>query len=411
MIGEKVSQFRKPKNLWDTKDWSHEIQRMYWAVAELKGIVKDKVTNSLYKNVLKKWRLFVDEAIMSGRTFSPEHGGNGLQKTDMEARRHPGSFHGQHFHLGASEDAHDNANMSSKALHPAKPKPAETGVQFLATEKNAAGRKTASQGAVPRVGLLGSNKRTLTGDEPDSVHPAKRQRHPRPHLDLTSIRDNSADAVSGAHAVRTENNTTIVMVPVYTADFMEPRQFPGDPNWYCPSAECSSIRCTLKRNAVAHLQRHEKQRHENTVKFDCPAIRCHKRGDKGFSTKSNRDRHMKICKKLAAQNKREQDLALSTEEDTANDQLPDYQITKPYSMTILRHGHKHRQKIDACTEWSLETLWSALDMPVDGRLWWSQNANTLQNAKVITEEDQYGRFILWVIRGVERDRSKPVIGD
>lgn len=56
MIGVKVSQFRVSKDPWDPKDGSCEVQRRYWAIVELKEIVKDNVTKSLYKNLLKKWR-------------------------------------------------------------------------------------------------------------------------------------------------------------------------------------------------------------------------------------------------------------------------------------------------------------------------------------------------------------------
>lgn len=167
----------------------------------------------------------------------------------------------------------------------------------------------------------------------------------------------------------------------------KPIKLDGDPKWYCLLDKCGKS-FGSKDATTRHLKGHGNQK-----LFECPAITCSKRDKSGYTRKYNLDIYMKNCRHFTNQSKGEQDLAPLTKEDTVNEQLFDYWITNLYSIMILWHGHKDRQKINACTEWPLETLWSALDMPIDGRLWWLENASKLQNAKVITDEDQYCRFI------------------
>lgn len=130
--------------------------------------------------------LFVDKAPVARRTVHPGHVGNCLQRTDPEARRHPGGLHGRHLPLGASDDAHDGTSVKSTALPSAKTKPAELEAQRLATETQAVERKYASQKAVPRDGPMGSKKRTWVENKPDFVHLAKRQQRVSGHHQVLS---------------------------------------------------------------------------------------------------------------------------------------------------------------------------------------------------------------------------------
>lgn len=86
----------------------------------------------------------------------------------------------------------------------------------------------------------------------------------------------------------------------------------------------------------------------------------------------------------------------------------DFSVEAPHDMEMMMES-KRASNPKTVNQWTSGDLWGFLEMPKVGRLRWaSGNDPNAPTDKVISDEEEYNRFLLWVKGEKGKHRRTPI---